>query len=1131
MSKLKRIGIFISVSAVVFTALYYSALISVPYIVDLNKYKDTVSSEIEKQTGFKVSCEDISFKKSYTPYFKIHLYHTLVLYPDNEVFLKLREADLKVKIVPLLFKKIIIKDAVLTRPIINITLYKDFSTSLEKYFNPDKTISTNGFKMDNIISDTICKRYKLKINDESINKLFYLEGDELLLKDVKLNEKVHFILKGSLFEGEKKYLNYDLDINSSLKQEIKQFNFSPFKEIYNYDVKGNIFGHLDIDKNSILKGNLKLEDFSLNVENNILSNNSANFIFKGEDVEFESILHTSKKDEAKVKGKFNYGKKKYIDLSANAKNINLEKLFKVISVITESINIPNEYKDIKIKGKLNADFSINSDFKKLKSKGIAQIIDAEIYHNSLPYRIDNINSSINFDNNKIIIEKAQAYVNSTPINVEGVVNEDVSVDIKAYSDNLDLKTIIDLFMDKKLVPFSYVKGKLSFVSDIKGILNKSFNINSQINLNDFSAIDKNTKLPVYANNIQININNNKDKYSGEILCSNLKTIVNKKPILSKELKVKFDNNNIVIPQNEIMLVSSPVHISGNIRDYMKSPIGQIKFEGNISSNNLGTLIGEYINEPYKAVGYINTKGIISFVKDSIKINTSLKANKDNYISYLVIKEILNKPTILNIDAEIKDKEIIIKDASLTEENSKSKIEPKVKVTGILINEKEPILKDIRIQIPYVVSTNMNFFGGEEISLNGDITINNTLKEPELKGNIKLYKYNIKKLYTAVRNADVAFSKNNIRIVAPDVQVNNSKLNMVIDIEPKISDVINISNVQFNSLNLDLNTLFPMIQNERNPFGKNLLNVKKGSATINNFKVLDIKANDISSDFTINNNILKMNNILASSYNGKVTGNMSYDINHAQLSINLNGKGLDIKESLYDLCKIKDNLAGKVDFTSSLTLLTGDYNQVLKSIDGMVTYDAVNGRMGTLGKFEYYLYAQNLLYHGLLNATLNRIADTIAPDNTAKFKESKGQLLFSNGYLITKEIKTIGPNMSLYMKGRHNLLTNQANIDIYGRISDEISSKLGSFGDVSISEFLNGQATKKNVSVMKVPQGIISNIPDLYTRSNDRTKTFKVNIYGNINSVSAINSFMWIVPNEEEIQNRKLPEFSDIIQDL
>lgn len=1130
MNKLKRIGIFISISAVVFTALYYAALISIPYFVDLNKYKNTISSEIEKQTGFKVSCEDISFKKSYTPYFKIHLYHTLVLYPNSEVFLKLKEADLKVKIIPLLFKKIIIKDAVLTRPIINITLYKDFSTSLEKYFNADKQISTNGFKMDSIISDTICKRYKLKINDESINKLFYLEGDELLLKDLKLNEKVHLILKGSLFEGEKKYLNYDLDINSSLKQKIKQFNFSPFKEIYDYDVKGNIFGHLDIDKNSFLKGDLKLENFSLNIENNILDNNSANLIFKGEEVEFESVLHTSKTDEAKVKGKFNYSKKKYIDLNANAKNINIEKLFKVISVITESINIPNSYKDLKIKGRLNADFSINSDFKKLKSKGTAKIINAELSHNSLPYKIDNINSSINFDNNKIIIEKAQAFVNTTPISIEGKVNEDVSVDIKAYSDNLDLKTIIDLFIDKKQIPFNFVKGKLSFVSDIKGVLNKSVNINSQILLKEFSAVEKKSQLPIYANNIQLNILNDKNKYSGEVLCSDLRTMVNKKPILAKALKLTFDNNNIIIPPNQIILVSSPINIMGNIKDYMKSPIGQIKFEGNIASSNLGTIIGEYIKEPYKAAGHINTKGAISFVKDSIKVNAKLKANKDNYISYLVIKEILNKPTILNIDAEIQDKQIIIKDASITEE-SNTKTEPKVKVTGNILNEKEPIFKDIRIQIPEIISTNMNFFGGEEISLNGDITVNNTLKEPELKGNAKLQRYNIKKLYTAVRNADVIFSKNNIRVVAPDVEVNNSKFNMVLDIEPKISDIINISNVQLNSLNLDLNTLFPLIQNERNPFGKNLLNVKKGSATINSFKVLDIKANDISSDFTINNNILQMNNILLSAYNGKVTGDMSYDINHAQLSVNLTGKGLDIKESLYDLCKIKDNLAGKVDFISSLTLLTGDYNQVIKSIDGEVTYDAVNGKMGTLGKFEYYLYAQNLLYYGLLNATLNRIADTIAPDNTARFKESKGSLVFNNGYLTTKEIKTIGPNMSLYIKGRHNLLTNQANIDIYGRISDEISSKLGSFGDVSISEFLNGQSAKKNVSVMEVPQNVISNIPELYARSNDRTKTFKVNIYGNINSVNAINSFMWVVPNESEIQNKELPEFKDMTQDL
>ena len=65
----------------------------------------------------------------------IKLYHTLLLYPNDEVFLKLKDAELKVKILPLLFKQVVVKDAKLIRPIINITLYSDNTTSLQKYVN------------------------------------------------------------------------------------------------------------------------------------------------------------------------------------------------------------------------------------------------------------------------------------------------------------------------------------------------------------------------------------------------------------------------------------------------------------------------------------------------------------------------------------------------------------------------------------------------------------------------------------------------------------------------------------------------------------------------------------------------------------------------------------------------------------------------------------------------------------------------------------------------------------------------------------------------------------------------------------------------------------------------------------
>ena len=140
MRKLKLLGISLSVCAVSFAALYFSALIIIPSCIDLNKFKASVSEELEKQTGFKINCEDIHFIRSYTPYLKIHMYHTIVLYPDDEVFLKLREADLKIKVLPLFLKRIVIKDAKLTRPIVNITLYKDFSTSLEKYIDISKPV-------------------------------------------------------------------------------------------------------------------------------------------------------------------------------------------------------------------------------------------------------------------------------------------------------------------------------------------------------------------------------------------------------------------------------------------------------------------------------------------------------------------------------------------------------------------------------------------------------------------------------------------------------------------------------------------------------------------------------------------------------------------------------------------------------------------------------------------------------------------------------------------------------------------------------------------------------------------------------------------------------------------------------
>ncbi len=1128
----KKIILGTFTGAVSCTALYCGILIAVPDIVDLNKYKTSFSEAVQKETGFKVLCENIEFKKSLTPYLKIHMYHTLIFYPDDEVFLKLKEADLKVKILPLLFKKIVIKDAQLHRPIINITLYKDFSTSLEKFIDTSKIVNTNGFRLDAFINDSVFENYKIKFKDDSINKTFYLEGGKLIIKDLKPHDRARVILKGSVFEGGKEYIKYDIDVVSALNSQKVKLSFSPFKPVFESDIKGSIFGHLKVDKENNINGNLKIDDLSLKVEDAICSNNMADLIFKGKEVEINSVIHTSKTDSAKVKGKFNFGKKKYINLNTNAENIKIENLVKIVSEISKILNVKNPLHEINIKGLLDADFSINSDFKKLKSSGKVQIINASLKHNSLPYFVSDMNAHINLDNNKISIQKADANINQTPVNIKGIVNENVSFNINISSGDLKIADIINSFDLGKKLPFSVSNGFLSFNADITGVPDKSYNMKSKINLTNLNMKDKKYNIPVSLKSVEIDFNGNDKKYKGEILSNNVNLKYFGQNIAAEKINFVFDQNKITIPENNL-LAPLELKISGNIKDYNKKPEGNINFSGNILSSFAADILKSEIKLPYKASGKIKSEGKIDFSTDKTNIKAQFGADENNYLSYVVIKELLKKTSVLNMDCDITENTINIKDLSLSENTKAEKNSAVILASGSVKNDKNPILKNLKITIPESLTAATNFFGGEEISLKADILLNKTLNNPEIKGNAKILKYNLKKYFTSFKNADVSFNNDNIRIIAPDVNVNDSSFNIIADVKPLSSDKnITVSNLQINSMNLDLNTFFDMIQKRINPSSQSLISVKKGIVTVNNLKVLDLKARDISSDIQIENNIVKLSDIAASAYNGTIKGRINYDLAASSLDVNMIGEGVDIKTSLYDLCKFQDGLEGKSDFEAKVSMITGSYNEVIKSLNGNVKFNAYNGRMGTLGKFEYYLYAQNLLYHGILNATLNRIADAVVRDNTAQYKRSSGSFLFQNGYMLTEGIETVGTNMSLYIRGRHNLITNQANIDIFGRISDDVKYKLGSFGNTSISGMINSQGDKKKTVFTVIPDGIVSKIPDLYNQKDGKSNIFKVNIYGNVNSLNSINSFEWIVSDNNRTEEiKELPDSSDMIQDL
>ena len=1123
MKKYQKILLASIISVASLSTLYVGALFSIPKFVDLNDYKASVIEKVEKETGLKLSCEDVSFQQSFSPYLNIKLYHTLLLYPNDEVFLKLKDAELKVKILPLLFKQIVVKDAKLIRPIINITLYKDNTTSLQKYVNLQGNNKLTSFSFNKFVSDTICERYKLKIKDENLNKTFYLEGDKLIVKDFVPNEKIHFILDGALFENKKEYLQYNLDITSFIPQEQQNVAFSPFKTIQDYNVKGIVDGKLFIDKNKNTNGYLNIEKISLNVDNLALKDNKVNLKFKDKDVQIDSVLHTSKIDFAKIKGKFNFSKKKNIDLSVNAKKINLKNLYKIITVISESLNIPNKLTDVNIDGLLNANFDVSSDFKKLKSNGNAKISNANLKIKDIPFKISNINSDINFNNNSINIENANLNINNTPINLMGTIDENVNVDIQASSSNLNIKNVIPFFCKEENLPVDVKKGALSFKTIVSGSLKNGYKINNNISLTDLFFVERKTNLPLYAKNILVSLNSEKDTYKGEIQAKSIESNYNKKRVYSPEFNLFFDNKKIVIPQNKLKIANSDFLVKGDINDYYKMPKAEIFVEGNILSSDLANVLTDYIKMPYKAVGAIRTKGKISFVDDIYDFKMQLIANQHNYLSYAVLKEVFEKPTILNIDSSLNKNKVQVKDFSLY----KDSVKEENKIVNANGNILEGLFKDFKVNIPRSISFSSNYFGGEDVSLNGSVNVNGAIENPKVKGNIKLFEYKLKPYLTVIKNADISLTPDNIRVIAPDVQINTSKLNLFLDVNPKFDEKFIISNAQLNCVNLDVNSLFDLIQQNTNPFSNSKIEVKKGIATINNFQILDLKSKDISSDFEIEDNILKVRNINAKAYNGTITGDINYDLPHSQLYIMFKGKNVDMQSSLYDLCKLEDNIAGSVDFKANIGLTTGEYKNVIKSLSGNVDFNSYNGKMGTLGKFEYYLYAQNILYYGFMKANLNRIAEAITKTNTSQYNVAEGRLLLQNGYLLTDNLKTQGHDMSLFIKGRHNLLSNQANIDIYGRISNEITSKLGSFGEVSIADLMNSSKSKYANNITTAPSNIVEQIPSLYNRNIDNTNLFKVNIFGNLNALNAINSFMWIIPEKKDTTIQQEPIINQV----
>ena len=289
----------------------------------------------------------------------------------------------------------------------------------------------------------------------------------------------------------------------------------------------------------------------------------------------------------------------------------------------------------------------------------------------------------------------------------------------------------------------------------------------------------------------------------------------------------------------------------------------------------------------------------------------------------------------------------------------------------------------------------------------------------------------------------------------------------------------------------------------------------GNASLAKFTSGGIEAENLTGDFELKGNDFCLTNLKGSAFLGTIAGNIKYNLANAKTVIDFSGANMDASKAVQGAVGIKNALSGTLGFDAKLNMLVADYNEMMKSLNGNVTFSVKNGAFGSIGRLDKFLNASNIITNSVMKTTVATLTNSSSLADTAKFDYIDGTLNFKDGWADIKEIKSSGKLLAYYITGRYNLLNGTTNVTVLGRLDSTAVAKLGPIGELSADKLLGyipkfGTLTANIVNALtENPKGEnIDSIPAL-TSGSTSYKDFKVLFNGGLESTSSVKSFKWL----------------------
>lgn len=1135
---------------------YLGFLFVVPNLIDLDKFVPEITKQVEAAVKFKLNLKGIKLKTAWNLSAGALIEKADLATPDGNKIAQINDLEIKLSLIPILFKTVKIDSIDIEKVIVRLDVDKSGKFAIEKFIPQPSQDASPAPEMPIKFSDNMpsvkIKEYKIAFIEGA--KTYAIKGENFKITDFVLNKKIKVSTEGALVLDGREQIKYDMEIFNKFFPEAqpKQAPTQPvafnivevFNNLYKYNVKANIDADLKIDKDMKIDGDLALDKILFTLQGKTLPPSDLDLKFSGEKIKINSDFYTDINEKATISGYFNNSKRQTIDLNVKSDKTDLKNTFLIADTLLQLVGI-KDLKGVSANGHLIADFNLKSDFKKVNSSGYLKIDNANVAYPLYKVVLSAINADIDFSNNKINIKKSSANLNGSPIIVKGSIDHNAFADLVVSANNLPVKGLLaTLGQAQILKENNVISGLLSLNASLKGRLEKA---TPQVDIVLASLNVKNipNKAQIILPVAKVKVTTNGQKVNGKVALDGLKIISQMPTLTVPKAAVSFDEKDLKIDSAQVILNNSKIDVFGDVKDYSNKRMNiAITARGLMFAADIKNLLPKELRSGVGAVGKIPLLVKISGNDKAQSIEAQMLANSTNHLSVLDINSLAGKTSLINLSASMAGDSLKLNDATLyvlgankgLSDNLKANLSSGTKVITVggkvnNLSAKVPTLNGIAVNIPSQISTSIPGFDGSNVSLKGSIGVNGRVDNPTLSGGLNIPSAIIPTMKVNLKNLGVKFNKNSIDAGCPQFAIANSSMGFNANVDNNFAKGILIRNVDFTGQMLDLDTLaqaFAAMPQNTNAPGTDLgVTVLQGKGNVAKFKMGGLAASNISTNFDLKKNVLKLHNLNATAYLGKVAGDISYDLVYGRIGLNLQGRGLSAEPAIRGLSGLPEAPNGILDFDSNLAMVGYTDKDLMGSMKGNANFIISNGQMGKLGQLEHLLYAQNILSNNVFKTTLGVVAKTLTVKNTGSFKYIKGKMTFANGWANIQSIQTSGPTMSMYVSGKLNLLNNSANMVILGRLSNDVVQLLGPIGDFSMDKLLSsipkvGAITASLVNQMtsNPDSENLSMLPDLSPKTTLPTKEFKVVFNGGLESQSSVKSFKWL--SQPEVAQTVIP---------